>query len=453
NAMARKAMMLSQPGTQLVDPPGEAVADTVSVEQQVSMEMLSSQTALSGLPVLAEDADPEILEIFLEEAAEVIAIISENMPQWISQPDNSEPLATLCRSMHTLKGSGRMARALVMGEFAWALENLLNRVLDGAVEASDPLFVLLGRVPAALQQLFEQLRDGAAPELDIEEMVAHAEAFARGEIVEPAAADDAVPVESSGDGQVSPEENQVTEDTPEDDPGLLEIFTKECSEHLLLIGDFLESNRAPCEVTESLYRSLHTISGISNSANICSIMNLAGVLDDYFDGLYQGRHLASAAALDVLRDSATEISRLIQQLPDMSFDEEFQQQLRTRVEALPRTGEAQPADDPYAAVDSELLEVFIEEASEIIDAGENTLRAWADEPASQELMDEFQRQLHTLKGGARMVDITPMGDLSHTLESLLVRVVEGQVEVTPDLFVLLHDSHDHLAEMLEHVKA
>jgi len=182
-------------------------------------------------------------------------------------------------------------------------------------------------------------------------------------------------------------------------------------------------------------------------------MNLIGMLDDYFDGLYQGRHLAGAAALDVLRDGATEILRLVQQLPDMSFDEKFQQQLRTRIEALPKTGEVQPADDPYSSLDSELLEIFIEEASEIIDAGENTLRAWSDEPDSQELMVEFQRQLHTLKGGARMVEITPMGDLSHTLESLLTRVTEGQIEVTSDLFVLLHDSHDHLAEMLEHVKA
>ncbi|MFP3409773.1 Hpt domain-containing protein, partial [Pseudomonas sp. SIMBA_065] len=37
------------------------------------------------------------------------------------------------RAFHTLKGSGRMVRALVLAELAWAVENLLNRVLERSV--------------------------------------------------------------------------------------------------------------------------------------------------------------------------------------------------------------------------------------------------------------------------------------------------------------------------------
>ncbi|HBZ99939.1 MAG TPA: hypothetical protein DEO97_15070, partial [Pseudomonas sp.] len=38
---------------------------------------------------------------------------------------------------HTLKGSGRMVRALIIGELAWSIENLLNRVLDRTIVAGD----------------------------------------------------------------------------------------------------------------------------------------------------------------------------------------------------------------------------------------------------------------------------------------------------------------------------
>jgi chemosensory pili system protein ChpA (sensor histidine kinase/response regulator) len=67
-------------------------------------------------------------------------------------------------------------------------------------------------------------------------------------------------------------------------------------------------------------------------------------------------------------------------------------------------------------------------------------------------MDEFQRQLHTLKGGARMVGIEAIGNLSHSVESLLTRVVDGHVETDTRLFDLLQDAHDRLADMLEQVR-
>ena len=40
---------------------------------------------------------------------------------------SSDALVTVRRSFHTLKGSGRMVGARDLGEFAWSIENLLNR--------------------------------------------------------------------------------------------------------------------------------------------------------------------------------------------------------------------------------------------------------------------------------------------------------------------------------------
>jgi len=46
---------------------------------------------------------------------------------------------------------------------------------------------------------------------------------------------------------------------------------------------------------------------------------------------------------------------------------------------------------------------------------------------------ESQATAATLKGGARMAGITPMGDLSHELETLVMSVDNG--EVTADVAV------------------
>src|SRR5690606_38499891 len=82
-----------------------------------------------------EGPDAEILEIFVEEAGEVLATIDEYLPAWRTQPDDADSLGVIRRAFHTLKGSGRMVGAVDIGELAWAVENMLNRVVDGTLQA------------------------------------------------------------------------------------------------------------------------------------------------------------------------------------------------------------------------------------------------------------------------------------------------------------------------------
>src|SRR5690606_27165205 len=73
--------------------------------------------------------DDEILEIFIDEAGEVIGTINEFFPRWAKDFEDAEALTEFRRAFHTLKGSGRMVNAHDVGELAWAVENMLNRVI------------------------------------------------------------------------------------------------------------------------------------------------------------------------------------------------------------------------------------------------------------------------------------------------------------------------------------
>ena len=75
--------------------------------------------------------DDEILGIFVEEAEEVLETIHEYYPQLRQHHDDHAALTEVRRAYHTLKGSGRLVGAADVGEFAWVVENLLNRVLEG----------------------------------------------------------------------------------------------------------------------------------------------------------------------------------------------------------------------------------------------------------------------------------------------------------------------------------
>eukprot|EP00825_Cyclidium_porcatum_P014974 TRINITY_DN1822_c0_g1_i7.p1 TRINITY_DN1822_c0_g1~~TRINITY_DN1822_c0_g1_i7.p1 ORF type:complete len:929 (-),score=133.59 TRINITY_DN1822_c0_g1_i7:207-2993(-) len=73
-----------------------------------------------------EAIDAELLSIFLEEANEVLATMSDQMALLVADPHNVEALTTIRRSTHTLKGSGRMVGLNDLGEAAWELEQTLN---------------------------------------------------------------------------------------------------------------------------------------------------------------------------------------------------------------------------------------------------------------------------------------------------------------------------------------
>src|SRR5690606_29738962 len=79
-----------------------------------------------------------------------------------------------------------------------------------------------------------------------------------------------------------------------------------------------------------------------------------------------------------------------------------------------------------------------------------TLRSEGEGSAS---IVELQRLLHTLKGGARMAGVTPMGDLSHALETLLAGMADKRVAPSPGTLELLQQCLDTLSEMRDSIDA
>src|SRR6185436_19023229 len=75
----------------------------------------------SVMQVEEDRSDPEIVEVFIDEAKEEIANIARNLPVWVLDRENSEALIATRRSFHTLKGSGRMVGAQLIGEFSWSI--------------------------------------------------------------------------------------------------------------------------------------------------------------------------------------------------------------------------------------------------------------------------------------------------------------------------------------------
>ena len=109
-------------------------------EPEVAVEPDSTQVEdrPEELPVMAfgeERSEPELVEIFIEEAKEEIEKIRGNLPRWMDQPEDDNALigVSVAPSIRS-RGRGRVIGAQLLGEFAWSVENLLNRIINRTLE-------------------------------------------------------------------------------------------------------------------------------------------------------------------------------------------------------------------------------------------------------------------------------------------------------------------------------
>ena len=421
------------------------------------------------MPVVAADSehlDPELLELFIEEAKEEVASIKRNLPQWADSPEDMETLITVRRSFHTLKGSGRMVGAERVGEYCWTVENLLNKLINRTLVRTPPMVDFIVSAAEVVPELIEQLEVGAEPESDVALAMARANAFAEGD---PNAA---VLTLTPPGGEAEADDSTALEM----DPVLLDIFAKETAGHLDVIRTYVDScknHHPPFHVTDKLYRACHTLHGSANMANIERGVAVAGALNRFVRRVYDYKVGFEESGLDALLAAAkatetivadinqadrnrSDFAVLIEHLEKLTNGVEPPDAIDQPASAYSRPSEldeSAPEEQPAADYDAEIAGIFSEEAAELLDSADQALAAWVSDKSSRASVDELKRHLHTLKGGARMAGIVAMGDLSHELETLLIRLDDGRQDPSDELDQLLQQSIDELHRMRDAITA
>jgi chemosensory pili system protein ChpA (sensor histidine kinase/response regulator) len=418
----------------------------------------------SVMKVDEDRSDPELVEVFIEEAKEELENIQARLPLWIENTENSEALIAVRRSFHTLKGSGRMVGAQLLGEFAWSVENLLNRIINQTLATTPPMLEFIGEAAGAMPELVEQLEIGIAPRVDVHGLMKRAEAFAGGD----AAAETSRSLRGPAPGTETPPAAARAIGMGMD-PVLAEIFVKELRAHVQTLGTYVASaelDAAP-RVTEPLYRAAHTLLGSARMANSRAVMELVRPMETYLAAHYDAGTALSAPAVQLLREVATALTGMADAIAagaEINVDGALVARL-AELEAPPQADESGAAAEFRAeeegagaeaapSYDPEIAAIFAEEATELLDQAEDALRDLENTPAdARRVLLELQRLLHTLKGGARMSGVAPMGDLSHALETLLAEMSGGRVAPDANATGLVQRCLDQLHQMRDAIEA
>ncbi|PKM29532.1 MAG: hybrid sensor histidine kinase/response regulator [Gammaproteobacteria bacterium HGW-Gammaproteobacteria-11] len=440
----------------------EPVAESLESEQEAVAEQPEAQSFEVGVsPEIAAEGglDPILLDIFRNETQSHI----EQINAFISQCQQALPRPisdALQRALHTLKGSAHMAGIQPIAVVATPLERLAKDFKANLVPAEQPLVDLLSEAVEMIEAGIVQLEH--APELALpgtESFLARVEALREAGLA------------ARHSSRSDLDEGSVG------NAGLLSIFLTEGIDLLMDAADLLDS----CEPGDlsvidlrDMRQSLRALGEVAAEVDLQPIEGLCQALEDVYEAVSSTSIDADQTVIDALSVGHERLIGMMDQVAAHQHIASAANELAALQALLPRPVISAPSAPAATSVvaasapaalaggtwnpgdagtDAELVEIFLEEAQEIIDSASASLQKWLSDTGNTLAVESLQRDLHTLKGGARMAEIPPVGDLAHELEFLYEGLCAQRYEPSEGLSELLHACHDSLADMVEGVIA
>ncbi len=446
---------------QLDSTPLAAIAGAAPLIERIGQAVDARLQALHEDPDHARRAkrDPQLIASFLAQGMDILLDAEALLSRWQEHPGERQELDALLDELSTLGQGAHLADLWQVDELCEALLDLYGAVEEGSLGASARFFMQAQQAHEALLDMLDEIAAG-------QEVTARPACLQglRALLAEGLAPSALGRVSASGVSELARAATLALE-VP--DAAMVQLFLEGASDLLDSADDALQRWRAEPDDSSALSSLLHdalTLKGAAQMAAIGPVEVLAQALARLYEGLVERRYGASASLFELLQRSHATLAAMLEPLrqgrsPHSAVD--LLGELREYPHAAPPPGASSPssplaalvsANDGEAPGDKELLEVFLEESSDIVESAAAALSRWQAEPRNTVEVENLLRDLHTLKGGARMVEIAAIGDLAHELEFLYELLAAGQLPPGPALFSLLQNCHDRLAHMLDAVR-
>ncbi len=464
----------------LVEAPFTATAEGDVAESAASTSGDDTATEDTLLAAIPEGVEPELLEIFLEEANEVLATMGEASAACQNNPDDQNSLTVIRRAFHTLKGSGRMVGLSELGETSWRFEQLMNGWLNEQKAASNDLLTLVGRACGVFQDWVMALQAGQSVALPVPALLAALDRVSQGQALDvtaaptvpatediaPAVAELAAePSEPSmeTDVAVEAETDSVVESSTEAEVGDL-LSVMESETEMLAVDESEAETMAEAETETEPLAVADAEAPVEVNDEIEPVEWVAHADDTAIDAEIGFATTAEPESLDVFSDmlstgmdTAQMESDTMAGTPAPGWETIVEyavpsvvslEQAAAPSEPAPEVvSDAQPVSDEVCigpvCLSAGLFEIFMVEAHQRLAVLQEESERLAD-AANSVVCEHARRAVHTLGGIAGTAGIAELADLSHALEQYWNRFVHvslpsAHLALVQDTIARLHD--------------
>lgn len=113
----------------------------------------------------------------------------------------------------------------------------------------------------------------------------------------------------------------------------------------------------------------------------------------------------------------------------------------------------QLVDAPGAEIDKELLEIFLEEATDVAATIAENLATCRNAPHDRDALTTIRRGFHTLKGSGRMVGLTDLGEVAWQCEQVMNKWLKDDKPATPGLLAFVELAQQSFSGWIASLKA
>ena len=305
-----------------VKPALDVSANTASQFNILDLSFVATQLVADKQDIDSEEAirafDNDVLDIFIEEADEILVSIDEDLNTWSENLNDTTALNNLMRHLHTLKGGANMVQAEYIGLIAHELETIYERIINNQLETTEPLVVAIRLVQDDISDRMQIIREERT-------------------------------------------------DYPAN-------YT------IALLQNIVQPQPGYVGMPSSVEVPAHTLHPEVLSKDTSTVVEEKQAIEPVVD-----------LETDLLEFTSEPQASIIS--PSLS------------------------ADVPDDSVEGIAQEIFAEEAEELIQEAKVLLPQWAEQRSNRSLLLQLQRIAHSLKGGAKMVQMEQVADIAYELET------------------------------------
>ena len=450
---------------------------------------LTAEEGITGLELQDQPvADVHILEqednnyiqetvaIFIEEAEDHLATIDRFLAQGQQQ---GQDYNGLIRALHTLRGSSSMAQIDQIFEASTKVEHLFKTLLQDEIVSSSNQTALLTQYAEFVRDYLHTLRQGDTQKLDVIYATFNSAwsnyGFAATTIDEDVNPQGlvskliALNIDLLLDAEfefekrakaeypqyidaLSEQAQQLLDHTDNRAAAGIHQFTTELKssyQALVLQPELLNIDYAYELFGQAHQEFIHLFDTLAAGQRVILTADVQGVLNDLSAFVQQDLQQLDVAAVPAAVATAAVAASTTVTVPTVAAPTVDLADISQRIRADRAQMHSAEVNREF---DIDLLEIFLEEAEELLVGIDQDLNTWAKDQNSTTSLNNLMRYLHTLKGGANMIQAPHIGLISHELESIYERVIRQQIKVSPQLVSIIRLVQDDVADRIQIIR-
>ena len=421
----------------------------------------------------------ETIAIFVEESEEHLQTIEDFLQQ---EQHSSDQYNRLIRALHTLRGSSSMAHIDDVFDASGKVEHLFKMLVQEDTESSSNESALLTHYAEFVRDYLHELKAGSISEAQAYQITQKFnEAWERydfqiEQLHDQDHAQDLVSrlVDLNIDllldaefefdkrakvehpdyfEQLIQQADQLIQNTDNRaSQGIYEFsrVLKSAYEAVLEKQELLNTDYAFELFTGAHQEFIHLFDILASGQRVSLDDHAQQLLQDLSDYVQQdllSDDAVTTAQIDhtLTEEAALDLAPSVEKKSEISITQLVAQRIREDKKSF-------DSDRSFRDFDEAIMEIFIEEADELLSGIDTDLNTWAADLSSTTALNNLMRYLHTLKGGANMAQAEHVGLIAHELETIYERVIKNQMQPNPQLVQGIRLVQDDIADRLQIIR-